>query len=34
MNKNGFIDRLAKRTELSSGKAKVVTEAMIQIITE
>ncbi len=34
MNKNGFIDRLAKRTELSSEKAKVVTDAMIQIITE
>lgn len=34
MNKNGFTDKLAKETGLSAAKAKVVTNAMIQIITE
>lgn len=34
MNKNGFTDRLAKEAGLSAAKAKAVTNAMIQIITE
>lgn len=34
MNKNGFINRLAEEAGLPLGKAKVVTNAIIQIITK
>lgn len=34
MNKNEFTDRLAEEAGLSAAKAKAVTNAMMQIITE
>lgn len=34
MNKKGFIDRLAVEADLSAKKAQIVTNAMMQIITE